>query len=194
MRSRHFLYTSIRSLLTLDPSNIEEVYGGMQGIQRGLEVLDTVSSTSLSGRGELINYFFDVIRVTRHLNHHNNRHVLESLREQLEKVRKNHLAQLSKTRDMDNVPFYTEVDMVYRNTISKLPYRVKLFGHPERLNIPAVAHKLRTLLLAAIRSAFLWKQYGGNVVGLFLEKQQIFNQTKSLLHQLNDHASSLKSK
>lgn len=195
--SKYFLKQSIRSLLILDPKDVEEVYDGAAGVQKGLEVMEQISHVSYASyldRNELIGYTLGTLKIARYLDGGGYDNIRKLLRERLETMRKSYLPLVNRTKDPDNAALYAEIDQVYRQTISKLPYRVRLFGHPDRLNVVAVAHKLRTLLLSAIRSAVLWRQYGGNLLGLFLERQRVHDQTKALLCQIQDHERSLQSK
>ena len=51
---------------------------------------------------------------------------------------------------------------LYADTISQLRPRVMVQGNPHYLAQPDVVAEIRALLLAAVRSAMLWRQLGGN--------------------------------
>jgi len=51
---------------------------------------------------------------------------------------------------------------VYADTISHLKPRVMVQGNPHYLGQPGVVAEIRALLLAAVRSAVLWRQMGGS--------------------------------
>ena len=51
---------------------------------------------------------------------------------------------------------------LYADTISHLRPRVMVQGNPHYLGQPGVVSEIRALLLAAVRSAMLWRQLGGN--------------------------------
>ncbi len=68
---------------------------------------------------------------------------------------------------------YAETARLYQNTISTLSYRIHVAGNPEHLRNQVVADKIRTLLLAGIRSAVLWQQLGGRRWHLLFYRKQI---------------------
>ena len=51
---------------------------------------------------------------------------------------------------------------LYADTISQLKPRIMVQGNPHYLGQPSVVAEIRALLLAAVRSAVLWRQLGGN--------------------------------
>ena len=51
---------------------------------------------------------------------------------------------------------------LYADTISHLRPRIMVQGNPHYLGQPGVVSEIRALLLAAVRSAMLWRQLGGN--------------------------------
>ena len=53
------------------------------------------------------------------------------------------------------------LDDVYQETIGRLGKRIQVTGDPAALRQPQVAARIRALLLAAVRFAWLWRQLGG---------------------------------
>ena len=51
---------------------------------------------------------------------------------------------------------------LYADTISQLKPRIMVQGNPHYLNQASVVAEIRALLLAAVRSAVLWRQLGGS--------------------------------
>lgn len=51
---------------------------------------------------------------------------------------------------------------LYADTISHLRPRIMVQGNPHYLGQPGVVSEIRALLLAAVRSAMLWRQLGGS--------------------------------
>ncbi|TWH16880.1 high frequency lysogenization protein [Pseudoxanthomonas taiwanensis J19] len=51
---------------------------------------------------------------------------------------------------------------LYADTISHLRPRIMVQGNPHYLGQPGVVSEIRALLLAAVRSARLWRQLGGS--------------------------------
>jgi high frequency lysogenization protein len=61
---------------------------------------------------------------------------------------------------------------LYTSTLSTLKPRVMVSGNPQQLQQPAVVEKVRANLLAAVRSAVLWRQVGGRQWQLILYRRQ----------------------
>jgi len=71
---------------------------------------------------------------------------------------------------------------LYVNTISTLPPRIIVNGEHGYLSDPENANKVRALLLAAIRSAVLWRQCGGMRLQLLLNRRKIIEEAEKILH------------
>jgi high frequency lysogenization protein len=69
----------------------------------------------------------------------------------------------------------------YRETLSTLTPRIIVTGEHGHLSNPEVANTVRALLLAAIRSAVLWRQCGGARWGLLLGRRKLLTEAQRLL-------------
>ena len=65
-----------------------------------------------------------------------------------------------------------KIDALYRKTISRLTPRIMVRGEQTFLLNEDTAARIRTLLLAGIRSAVLWRQLGGSKWKLFLRRKK----------------------
>jgi high frequency lysogenization protein len=73
---------------------------------------------------------------------------------------------------------------MYSDCISSLGGRIQIYGQPDLLKQVSVQHKVRSLLLAAIRSAVLWRQAGGSRLNFIFKRRKLVAQAKQLLAQL----------
>ena len=73
---------------------------------------------------------------------------------------------------------------IYSDCISSLGGRIQIYGQPDLLKQPAVQHKVRALLLAAIRAAVLWRQAGGSRINFIFKRRKLVAQAKQMLAQL----------
>ncbi|MEN9898891.1 MAG: lysogenization regulator HflD [Pseudomonadota bacterium] len=73
---------------------------------------------------------------------------------------------------------------LYLQTVSKFQPRIMINGVPDYLSRPEVADKIRTCLLAGIRSAMLWKQCGGRRWKFLLFRKKTVVEVERLLQQL----------
>jgi len=70
---------------------------------------------------------------------------------------------------------------LYAATLSSLTPRVMVNGNPQYLQQAAVVEKIRANLLAAVRSAVLWRQVGGRQWQLLLYRRQCSMLARGLL-------------
>jgi|GEM_PF-100238 len=64
---------------------------------------------------------------------------------------------------------------IYLDIFGQLNLRIIIQGKPEALKNTHCVHSIRTLLLAAIRSAFLWQQVGGSGWKLLFTRKKIID-------------------
>lgn len=62
---------------------------------------------------------------------------------------------------------------LYAATVSHLRPRVLVQGNPHYLGQPAVVAEIRAVLLAALRSAVLWRQMGGSLWDFLLRRRSL---------------------
>lgn len=73
---------------------------------------------------------------------------------------------------------------IYSDCISSLGGRIQIYGQPELLKQPAVQHKVRALLLSAVRAAVLWRQAGGSRLNFIFKRRKLVEQARQMLAQL----------
>jgi high frequency lysogenization protein len=62
---------------------------------------------------------------------------------------------------------------LYADTLSHLRPKVVVQGNPHYLKQPPVVAEIRALLLAAVRSAVLWRQLGGSYWNFMFSRQRM---------------------
>jgi CII-binding regulator of phage lambda lysogenization HflD len=82
---------------------------------------------------------------------------------------------------------FEPLSTVYQHSISKLPRRIQVVGSGELLQRNDVAAKVRTLLLAGVRSAWLWYQLGGRRWHLLLRRTTMRNALRDLVEPKMTH-------
>jgi high frequency lysogenization protein len=68
----------------------------------------------------------------------------------------------------------------YQQTISTLQPRIMVHGEASLLADPDNQQRIRTLLLAAIRAAVLWRQCGGGRLTLLLRRKALLQSLERL--------------
>lgn len=179
------LTASINSVLELDCNTTEDVYGGVSGVALGLQLLrDKLSGHRDPSDIEMSRYVVNVLQLERRLKR--NTAMLEAVRRGIESV----MAQMrffkGETRDDDQVHpnLAAKLSELYSVTLSTLTPRIIVSGERGYLANPAIADKVRALLLAGIRSAFLWRQLGGSRWQLLLRRNAIVREAVRILEQV----------
>lgn len=157
----------IEAILNQSPDHFEDIYGRPNQLSLGLNNLN-----SILGEGQP-RISPDIARYTLSLLH------LEA------KLRKQPtmLAQLGKgiqssTRQVEHFGInhentFASLAELYKDTLSQLSYRIQVVGNPTYLQNSHTANKVRTLLLAGIRAAALWRQCGGHRWHLLVKRKAL---------------------
>ncbi len=70
---------------------------------------------------------------------------------------------------------------LYSDTLSHLRPRIMVQGNPHYLGQPGVVAEIRALLLAAVRSAALWRQLGGSLWDFLFSRRALLQATEDWL-------------
>lgn len=167
---------SLRSTLALDSLSVEDIYGGVDGVHSGLRL---VKSQLLGDKqrpdAELSRYLVVLLHLERKLSKRAD--LLERLRTGIEQVQRQ-----VEHFEITHPNVFAGLAGTYAETVSTLNPRIMVNGDPSRLQDTAVANQIRALLLAAMRSAVLWRQCGGTRLGLLLGRRKLTNSAETLLH------------
>jgi len=79
---------------------------------------------------------------------------------------------------------FEQLATLYQDTISRLPHRIQVQGQMDYLQNEYVANRVRSLLLAGIRSAVLWHQLGGRRWRLIFYRKRVQETAGSLRRRL----------
>jgi high frequency lysogenization protein len=166
---------SLNSILLIDADTVEEVYGGVAGVRGGLRLLKTqLMSQQQKPDGELSRYLVVLLHLERKLSKRSD--LLNKLTEGIERAQQQ-LAHF----DISHGNIVASLAETYAQTVSTLQPRIMVKGEPTRLSEAGVAKQIRALLLAAMRSAVLWRQCGGTRLGLLLGRRKLVRAAEFLL-------------
>ena len=150
-----FLTPSIHSLFTFEADSVEQVFGGISGVKLGLNNLSSLlASRQADENHDLVRYVFAMLYLERKFAADSAMMSVIHSRLEHASFRADHFA--SHVNELCN-----SVSGIYQDTLSKLKFRIKVNGSSQHLNNPQNADIIRALLLAGIRSGFLWRQLGG---------------------------------
>lgn len=167
---------TIHSLFEFDPESPEAVYGGAQNLQLGLRLLrETLSGSPPAEQHPAIRYALGALHLQKQLAKRPD--MQATIRSRLQHTAKklDHFSQ-----DINDIS--SSIAAVYQDTISHFRYRVQVNGSLQQLQNNNNADRIRALLLAAIRSAMLWRQLGGRRWQLLLHRKALAQAAQQLLN------------
>lgn len=170
--------TSIESLLVMNPANTLDVYGGSAAnLRQGLEGLRSILQNGQNAKSDALRYSLGVLHLQKKLSADNA--MLKRVATRLQQAAQQ-AEHFSSTHD--NV--IANIGGLYTDTISTFRFRIQVSGNYNYLQQQRIAHQVRALLFAAIRSAILWRQVGGNRWQLLLGRKKILSSVDNLLRTL----------
>jgi len=172
---------SINSIFTLDCATPEAAYGDTSNIIYGARTLIAQlgpnkpnKTNNQSNEVEITRYVIGVMVLERKLIRRND--LLDIIGRGVESATKQQ-EHFSVTHE--NV--IANLADIYSKTISTLAPRIMVNGEHQHVTNPANANKIRALLLAAIRSAVLWRQCGGNRWQLLFGRKNILQEAQKII-------------
>ncbi len=172
---------SIGSILKTDATSVEDVYGGIAPLRTGLETLSSQLGSDSGLRDmELTGYAITLLHLERKLAR--DKPLLERITSAIRQ-----LAMQSQDTDLRDPELIAELAELYSQTISTLTPRIMVHGDPGVLSGTATRNMIRTLLLAGIRAAVLWRQCGGNRLRLIFGRRGMLESCAGLLREARLH-------
>lgn len=165
----------VGSILKLEAPNLEAVYGGVQALRPGLELLRQQLGSGTQPRNmELMRYAVAVLYLERRLD--GNSEIRKQLGQGINAAQRQ-----SEYFEPTHENVIAALADLYRETISKLGPRVIVRGEQLHLGNDTIASRIRVLLLAAIRAAVLWRQAGGGRFRLLFGRRSLLREAEHLL-------------
>lgn len=167
----------LHSLFVFDSDEPLQVYGGIHNLQLGLRVLrDTLAVHNHEEYRSCIRYAFGILELQKKLD--SNSKAQTTIRNRLLHTEKKleHF-----TQDINEIS--SSIAAIYQDTISHFNYRIQVSGSAQQLQNTANADRIRALLLAGIRSAWLWRRLGGRRWQLVLLRTRLLKTATALITQ-----------
>lgn len=167
--------TALQSILVLDAVNTPAIYTGIGGVNSGLKfIADGMMSSAKMEDVELLRYVMSVLHLQTQL--YRNKQAFEAFATDVER--------LSAVNSDDLV---NACSGVYQNHISELRPQIIVQGEQGYLQREDIPPKIRSMLLAAFRSAVLWQQKSGSKFKVVWERTRMRNAAQSLLTAYKPH-------
>lgn len=172
----------IASLLKQNPDSFDDIYGSIPNLQAGYNGIcklmgsdeSPLNPAAPSIKPEAMRYAVSIIHLESRLRKNSammdelGRSIQNSVR-QVEHFHISHESVIGSLAD------------TYQKTLSTLSFRIKVTGNPQILQNSLNANKVRTLLLAGVRAAILWRQVGGRRWHLLLNRKRYIKDAQDLL-------------
>jgi high frequency lysogenization protein len=167
--------TCLKSLFSLESDSVLEIYGGLERVRLGNEVLISI----LLGEKEYMDslrYAVGILQVERKFRRKSA--LQKTVGESLERIAGGHEELEPHEREDKQAE---GVAKLYSQTISLLTPRIVVQGRPQYLQVDRTVNWIRTLLFSALRSAVLWDQMGGGRWNLMFGRQKMLKEAEELL-------------
>jgi high frequency lysogenization protein len=157
--------TALDSVFRIDAATPEAVYGDAQAVEPGLKLLrDYFGNVA---RDELLpRLALAVIQLER-------RFVSETATAEQVHAGIIALAPSMLRLGSTHPDILAALGSLYADTVSHLRPRVLVQGNPHYLGQAGVVAEIRAVLLAALRSAVLWRQLGGSLWDFLLRRREV---------------------
>lgn len=172
--------TSIASILKLDASSTADVYGGIEGVKQGFQLLTKQFGTEQDKQvfnHEVMRYVLNLAVLERKLQKDKTMLsvVGNRIKEAMSYAEHYHLSHDKVLDCLANL---------YLDTMSHFTPRIQVTGERRFLENEINAKKIRVLLLAGVRSATLWRQKGGSKWQLVFSRKKMVDIAKYYLDEL----------
>lgn len=167
----------LQSVLVMDTDDASVIYPGSQGLTKGLTWLEGCllnQGRGLEQAGEIIRLGLAIIQVERHFER--NDEVRDGLRKRLLSLQH----QRALTPDMTQSELSGQLGSAYVDSLGNLGFRVQIRGDARQLQSPGMAERIRAILLAGVRAAWLWQRLGGRRWHLVFTRTQILQEIRAI--------------
>jgi len=188
------LLASVNALLALNPRSETDIYPNLGHLNLGLRTLDDMLSLGRSPENtSLVRYTWGMLSIRNKLDMNsamqsNIRDRLQSIQSLLlvpENATPWRMAETEKTDgQLRQEQSFEQLATLYQDTISTLSHRIQVHGQEDYLQNDYVSNRVRSLLLAGIRSAVLWHQLGGRRWRLILYRKRLQETASALRRRL----------
>lgn len=167
------LSSSLDSVFRIEADSIEAVYGGRQALRPGLLLLRNYFNNQ--GDDELLpRLTLSVLQLERRFS---------ADQDMGEEVHEGILAAKAIAERQGNThpDVLSALGALYAETVSHLRPKVMVQGNPHYLGQADIVAEIRAVLLAALRSAVLWRQLGGSYWDFLFSRRRMVEAIEELM-------------
>ncbi len=173
---------AVTNILCTDPDELMDVYGSVNDLKSGIQIARILLSKNASqdiNRAEvalITGYVGQLIKISSRLL--SSQAAIHELAEHLKKIS----AEIINTED----PPVSKIAQAYMETISPIAPRIMIQGNGIYLQNDEFAAGIRTHLLAAVRSAVLWRQCGGKLWHFIFQRNTYLMEINKLQQEVHE--------
>ncbi len=182
----------VASLLAVSADDTQSVYGGVAGVVPGLKVIHNRMVTQAEiADFELGRYVFSLMQLANRLGQ--NGRMVGLIAQRVAELREAGVTEELvfssgvPEADADTAgasDVFDHLASTYSDTISHLVPQIIVHGEHGYLADEKIVNRVRTSLLAGVRSAYLWTQLGGRKWHLIFQKGKYIDQSARLLAEV----------
>ena len=160
---------SLESIFVTHPNQTADVYRNGNGIRTGLRLLtEILGDGNYSDYIETVRYASAILTVEKQLR--DKPEILRAVGAGLSNIQEQ---QAEHELLVTSEEIINRLSSLYEKTIGTVEPRIRVQGQQTHLKSHANTCRIRALLLAGLRSAVLWRQLGGNLIGLFFGRRRV---------------------
>ena len=168
----------LNSIIVTEPDNIQDIYPEKSVLENGYKLTFQQLDDSGNKDIEITRYLVAILSLERKLMKSGNMSEMA-----------NRIGQLDRQLvhfDITDEQMIKNLASIYVDLISNLGPRIMVVGKPDIINQTITQERVRAFLLAAIRSAVLWRQLGGKRRELVFRRKKLVEAAKYNLKQLKN--------
>lgn len=171
----HDMEVCLKSIMELDPDDLNTIYGHPHNLDTGLQLIITqLGANDSKPDMDIARYTISLLHLERKLAREP--HMLEVISEGVKRA-KDQLQHFPITHE--NV--LANLAAIYSETVSQIAPKIMVAGDNQYLGDSLNASRIRALLLCGMRSAVLWRQFGGSRWQLLFQRRKLCEMAQRIL-------------
>ncbi len=172
---------SLQSILVLNPESTFDVYPEGNGIRTGLRlIMEILGDLQLSEHADTLRYATAVINLEKKVR--SDSVVMGKLGDGIAGINEHLESHSLAVAEPDMVD---RLSRLYEQTAGTIHPRIRVLGQQKYLNNSSNTSRIRALLLAALRSAVLWRQLGGSQSQFILGRGKLLRSAERCAEIIN---------
>jgi high frequency lysogenization protein len=162
----------IKTSLVLDTDDSTAIYGSPAALNNGLRWLKSclTDGSGLEDSSSIVRLTLSILQAEKHFRQH----------PEAQHLLRKHLVNLNANPIEDHRQLTEALAKAYVDGLSILRFRIQIHGDSRHLQSYGMAERIRAILLAGIRGAWLWQRLGGRRWHLLITRGQILQEIRDI--------------